>query len=102
MDTVPEKIVVLEADQPHREAMSAALRDAGYDVAAFATSREGLDAIHSSGADVLLLDSGLQDPSASETLATLRGATETSGISIILLVGPRQRRTRRSARPRRE
>jgi DNA-binding response OmpR family regulator/S1-C subfamily serine protease len=88
MDTVPEKIVVLEADQLHREAMSAALRDAGYDVAAFATAREGLNAIHANGADVLLLDSGLQDPSASETLATLRGATKTSGISIILLVGP--------------
>lgn len=88
MDTVPEKIVVLEADQIHRETMSAALRDAGYDVAAFATAREGLDAIHASGTDVLLLDSGLQDPSASETLATLRGATKTSGISIILLVGP--------------
>ena len=66
MDTTPEKIIVLESDPRSREEISSALRAAGYDVAAFATTREGLDAIQQGGADILLMDSTLQNPSASE------------------------------------
>jgi DNA-binding response OmpR family regulator/S1-C subfamily serine protease len=86
MAKTPEKIIILDADLHSREDMRAALQSAGYDVAVFATTREGLDAIHQSGADVLLLDATMQAPSAGEVLATIRGAAKTAGIRVLLLV----------------
>jgi DNA-binding response OmpR family regulator len=86
MVNTPEKIIILDAEPHSREDMRAALQSAGYDVAVFATTREGLDAIHQSGADVLLLDATMQEPSAGEVLATIRGAAKTAGIRVLLLV----------------
>src|SRR5579863_459621 len=86
MVNTPEKIIILDADPHSREAMRAALQSAGYDVAVYATTREGLDALHQGGADLLLLDSTMQEPSAAEVLATIRGAAKTAGIRVLLLV----------------
>ncbi len=86
MVNTPEKIIILDAEPHSREDMRAALQSAGYDVAGFASTREGLDAIHQSGADVLLLDATMQEPSAGEVLATIRGAAKTAGIRVLLLV----------------
>jgi DNA-binding response OmpR family regulator len=86
MPNAPERIIILDADPHSREEMRGALQAAGYDVAVFATSREGLDAIHLTGADLLLLDAAMQDPSASEVLATIRGSAKTEGIRALLLV----------------
>src|SRR5580693_2839709 len=86
MVNTPEKIVILDADPHSREDTRLALQLAGYDVAVFATTREGLDAIHQGGADLLLLDAAMQEPSASEVLATIRGAAKTAGIRVLLLV----------------
>jgi DNA-binding response OmpR family regulator/S1-C subfamily serine protease len=82
----PEKIIILDPDPHSREEMRAALQSAGYDVAVFATTREGLDAIHQSGAELLLLDASMQEPSAGEVLATIRGSAKTAGIRVLLLV----------------
>jgi DNA-binding response OmpR family regulator len=82
----PEKIIILDADPHSREDTRAALQAAGYDVAVFATTREGLDAIHQGGADLLLLDASMQEPSAGEVLATIRGTAKTAGIRVLLLV----------------
>ncbi|MFZ3215710.1 MAG: trypsin-like peptidase domain-containing protein [Candidatus Acidiferrales bacterium] len=87
MDTTPEKIIILDADAHSREETRAALQAAGYEVAAYATTREGLEAIQQSGADLLLLDATLQDPTAGEVLATIRGAAKTETIRVLLLVG---------------
>jgi DNA-binding response OmpR family regulator/S1-C subfamily serine protease len=88
MNTTAEKIIVLDADPRSREEISSALRAAGYDVVAFATSREGLEAIQQGGADVVVMDASLRDPSAGEILASVRGAAKTAPIRIVLLVGP--------------
>jgi DNA-binding response OmpR family regulator/S1-C subfamily serine protease len=88
MDSPREKILVVEGDAASRESLHATLQDAGYEVAAFATTREALDAIHQSAADVLILDAGLRSPNARELLATIRGAAATEGLRVILLVGP--------------
>jgi DNA-binding response OmpR family regulator/S1-C subfamily serine protease len=88
MNTTAEKIIVLDADPRSREEISSALRAAGYDVGAFATSREGLEAIQQGGADVVVMDASLRDPSAGEILASVRGAAKTAPIRIVLLVGP--------------
>jgi DNA-binding response OmpR family regulator/S1-C subfamily serine protease len=88
MNTTAEKIIVLDADPRSREEISSALRAAGYDVGAFATSREGLEAIQQGGADVVVMNASLRDPSAGEILASVRGAAKTAPIRIVLLVGP--------------
>jgi DNA-binding response OmpR family regulator/S1-C subfamily serine protease len=86
MDASIEKVIVIEADPASREHLRAAMEAAGYVATAFATSREGLDAIHDGGADVVLLDSGVEDPGASAFVATLRGVNSTSGVRVIVLV----------------
>jgi DNA-binding response OmpR family regulator len=86
MVSTPERIVILDADPRSREDLRATLQSAGYDVWVFATTREGLDAIHQSGADLLLLDAAMQEPSAGEVLATIRGSAKTAAIRVLLLV----------------
>jgi DNA-binding response OmpR family regulator/S1-C subfamily serine protease len=86
MDASIEKVIVIEADPTSREHLRGAMEAAGYVVTAFATSREGLDAIHEGGADVVLLDSAVSEPGASAFVATLRGVNATSGVRVIVLV----------------
>jgi DNA-binding response OmpR family regulator len=95
MANTPEKIIILDPDPRSSEEMRAALQTAGYDVAVLATTREGLDAIHQTGADLLLLDASLQDPGAGELLATIRGSARTESVRVLLLVaaGSEQRAT---------
>jgi DNA-binding response OmpR family regulator/S1-C subfamily serine protease len=88
MDNTREKILVVEADAASRESLRVTLQAAGYEVAAYATSREALDAIHQSNADLLILDGSLRAPNARELLATVRGAAATEGLRVILLVCP--------------
>ena len=86
MVNAPEKIIILDSDAHSREDLRATLQSAGYDVSVFATTREGLDAIHQTGADLLLLDAAMQDPGAAEVLATIRGSAKTAAIRVLLLV----------------
>jgi CheY-like chemotaxis protein/S1-C subfamily serine protease len=88
MANARERIVILESDAATREALEVSLQNAGYDVASYPTVHEGLDAIHASGADLLLLDSRLPDASAREALATIRGSAATEAVRVIVLVGP--------------
>jgi DNA-binding response OmpR family regulator/S1-C subfamily serine protease len=88
MEIAPEKIIVLDADPAASAEIQDALRNAGYDVESFATTREGLDAIHQHGAAIVILDDRLQDPSAQEVIATIRAAAKTEAIRILLFVGP--------------
>src|SRR5271170_6272693 len=86
MPNAPEKILILDPDPHSSEDLRAALQSAGYDVAVFATTREGIDAIHQTGADLVLLDATMQEPGAGEVLATIRGSAKTAGIRVMLLV----------------
>src|SRR5580692_9600827 len=86
MVNAPEKIIILDADPHSREDLRATLQSAGYDVSVFATTQEGLDAIHQTGADLLLLDAAMQEPGAAEVLATIRGSAKTAAIRVLLLV----------------
>ena len=49
-----EKIVVVEADAASRDLLLAAIQSAGYEVVAFATAREGLEAARQPGTDLLV------------------------------------------------
>src|SRR6202040_623474 len=88
MANARERIVVIESDVATRDALQAAMQGAGYDATTFATFQEGLDAIHATGADLLLLDSRIPDLSAREAIATIRGSAATEALRVILLVGP--------------
>jgi DNA-binding response OmpR family regulator len=87
MDIAPEKIIVIDPDPATSAEIQDALRNAGYEVASFATTREGLDAIHQHGTAILILDSRLQGPDVRETIAIIRGTATTDAIRILLLVG---------------
>ena len=86
MPNTPERIIILDGDPHSRDDLRAALQSAGYDIAVYETTREGLDAIHQTGAALLLLDASMQDPGAGEVLATIRGSATTAGIRVLLLV----------------
>jgi len=87
MANVRERIVVIESDAATRDALQTGMQAAGYDATPFATFQEGLDAIHATGADLLLLDSRMPDLNAREGLATIRGSVATEALRVILLVG---------------
>jgi DNA-binding response OmpR family regulator/S1-C subfamily serine protease len=87
MANARERIVVIESDAATRDALQTGMQAAGYDATPFATFQEGLDAIHATGADLLLLDSRMPDLNAREGLATIRGAVATEALRVILLVG---------------
>lgn len=85
-----EKIIVVEEDAASRELLRVAIESAGYEVGAFATAQEGLEAARLPGTDLLVLDAaavGVTAPSARQTLATIRGAAVTENVRVILLTG---------------
>ena len=91
MDNIREKIVIVEADEASRTSLVAIMESGGWEVSAFSTTREGLDALQHAGADLLLLDIDLCAAdmlNIQETLATIRGSGLTAGIRIIVLVCP--------------
>jgi CheY-like chemotaxis protein len=86
-----EKIVVVEADAASRDLLLAAIQSAGYEVVAFATAREGLEAARQPGTDLLVLDAAVADSnvfSAHEIVATIRGSAVTEGVRVIVLTRP--------------
>src|SRR4029077_10355502 len=89
MNNIREKIVIVETDEASRASLAAIMESGGYEVSAFATTREGLDALQRGGTDLLLLDVDLLCASplaARETLATIRGSAITAAVRVIVLV----------------
>jgi DNA-binding response OmpR family regulator/S1-C subfamily serine protease len=93
MNNTREKIVIVEADPVALETLRSALDTAGYDVAAFGSAVEALDAIHNAGANLLLMNAHARNvldadgPHPRETIATIRGSAATEMVGVILLVG---------------
>src|ERR1700722_4523499 len=89
MDKARETIIALETDTEGREALTSALKAAGFNASAFGTSQEVIEAVQQSSPDVVLLDASILDHSAREILATIRGSAASAAVRVILLVGPR-------------
>ncbi len=93
MDSAREKIVVVEADPLALETLRSTLETAGYDIAAFSSAGDALDAIHHAGANLLLMNARSGNASdvdalhPRETIATIRGSAATEIVRVILLVG---------------
>lgn len=85
MKSTPERIVVLDATDEGRDALQAALQAAGYDVRAFASAPEALEALRQPGVDLFLLDAGIAAPGVREVLAEVRESASTGDIRVILL-----------------
>jgi DNA-binding response OmpR family regulator len=88
MAIAPEKIIILDSDPVTRTEVQEALHTAGYDVEAYASSREGLDALHQHGAAIVIIGADIQDPGVREVIATIRGSATTEAIRILVFVGP--------------
>ena len=78
--------MLIEPEGFSRESLQAALQSAGHSVKTFGTSREGLDYVHQSGADLLILDLGPGDSQAQEALAAIRGAASTESLRVLCLI----------------
>jgi DNA-binding response OmpR family regulator/S1-C subfamily serine protease len=93
MNITREKIVIVEENAARRENLQTMLDTSGYDVAAFATASEALEAIHSGEVTLLLIDadagqaSELSGSKARDIIATIRGSAATEMVRVILLVG---------------
>ena len=82
-----ERIVIGDPDAAGREALRSALEAAAYEVAAFASPKEALEATLQSGADLVLFDAEPQNRAAArETLASVHGSASSEGVRVILLV----------------
>jgi DNA-binding response OmpR family regulator len=90
MDNIREKIVIVEANEASRTSLVSIMESGGYEVSAFSTAHQGLDALQHVGAELLLLDTDFcctGTLSARELLATIRGAALTATVRVIVLVG---------------
>jgi DNA-binding response OmpR family regulator/S1-C subfamily serine protease len=91
MDPTREKIVIVEAEQASRESLASILEGAGFHVSAYATAREGLNALQHTGAELFLADTdclAAGERGAREILATIRGAALTGSVRVIVLTCP--------------
>jgi DNA-binding response OmpR family regulator/S1-C subfamily serine protease len=93
MNITREKIVIVEDDDARRENLRTMLDTSGYDVSAFATDAEALEAIHGGEVTLLLIHAdaretlNLSGSKARDTIATIRGSAATEMVRVILLVG---------------
>jgi DNA-binding response OmpR family regulator/S1-C subfamily serine protease len=93
MNITREKIVIVEDDAARRENLRSMLDTSGFEIAAFATAAEALEAIHSGEVTLLLIDadgrqaSDLRGSRARDIIATIRGSAATETVRVILLVG---------------
>jgi DNA-binding response OmpR family regulator/S1-C subfamily serine protease len=94
----PERVVIVEADSASRSALQMVLQGAGYEVSAYATAREGLEAVRQLVPNLFLLNTVPGTASndapreqtplhAHDVIAAIRGSTTTEQVRVILLVG---------------
>lgn len=81
--TAPAPRILVVDDEPQiRRLLDISLRAQGYDVAQAGTGQEGIEALASKGADLVILDLGLPDLDGQEVLRELR---RWSSVPVILL-----------------
>lgn len=99
MSNAPERVVIVEAELASRDALQMVLQGAGFEVRAFATARDGLEAVRQLVPDLLLLgtlpamlpnavppEQGVLH--AHDVIAAIHGSAATEQVRVILLVGP--------------
>ncbi len=90
MNSLSEKLVIVDPDAASRDFLCITVQNGGYDVSAFSEPHEALDALRDRGADVLLLNTRSPQAgtlNAHESIATIRSSSALDGVRIILLTG---------------
>ncbi len=80
-----ERILIIESDTASRQALLELLGSSGYEVTATALAAQGLEAVRSRGADLLLLDENLSKLDCCQLLKELKGSAATADIRVMLL-----------------
>ena len=82
-DGAPRRVIVIDDDGVARLVLSAALRDAGYEVAEFGDGAEGLAAFRQRPADLVITDLVMPQQGGLETVRELREADPTVRILVV-------------------
>jgi PAS domain S-box-containing protein len=88
---VMKKILVIEDDEPVRNALVAALRRHGYEVLAAGHGAAGLELAFQERPNVILSDVNMPGQSGFDVLKQLRARTETAAIPVIIMTGEPQK-----------
>ena len=81
------RVLVIEDHKDTAELMIEILREAGHEVRAVHSGRDGLDAARSLAAEVVLCDVGLPDIDGYEVARRLRADAATAGARLVALTG---------------
>jgi DNA-binding response OmpR family regulator/S1-C subfamily serine protease len=88
MNANRERVIIGDPNVESREVLRSALEAAAYDVAAFASEKEALEAALQNGADLVIFDAAPANrATARATVASVHGTAATEGARVILLVG---------------
>lgn len=79
------KILIAEAEEAVITFYSAALREQGYEVSVARSGEQALEAVASTGPDLLLLDISLPDRDGFQVLEAIKADPSLSGIPVIML-----------------
>lgn len=81
------KILVIDDEASMRKLLIRGLEQAGYEVVDTESGTSGIELARSDKPDLVLCDVGLTDISGYEVLRSLRGASKTANIPVILITG---------------
>lgn len=81
------RVLVIDDDRLHRNALIDALEFSGFTVAEAATGVESIDMAAAGDVDVVLLDIGLPDVDGVELIPKLRQAAHSAGLPVVALSG---------------
>ncbi len=92
MSSIPEKILIVDANTSFRGNVEDLLRSAGYEVLTTELCHEVLELARKNKVDLVLLEAGLPGLVCSDLLSELKSASVTAGIRVILLepAGPKE------------
>jgi DNA-binding response OmpR family regulator len=85
MGSIPEKILIVEANTSFRGNVEDLLHGAGYDVSTTEFCHEVLELARKNRVDLVMLDTGLPGLVCGDLLSELKSASVTDGIRVILL-----------------
>lgn len=86
METVREKVLIMDGDKPEGEGLRDSMLQAGYEPFCAESCEQALKWAQERGMDVLLLDPNFPGMKCSDMLAEIKGAAASAGIRVILLV----------------
>jgi len=82
---MPRSVLIIDDEASIRQSLSGALKDEGYKVKTSSSGQEGIDALRSERADIVLLDIWMPDMDGLETLKHIKA--EWADLTVIMMSG---------------